>query len=205
MFFHPVPSMEELNQFYANEYPIQSEDHYHFEQEYNRPGLLDVADHLIQQARYFGVDASGNEINSDWVRMGKTVLSDKITDEPFSQYFANSLRQPHLITFLHTLEHTPDPLDLLLDVRLKLDSKGILYIVVPNVLFLPAVHFGRKADENFLYPTHPHYFSPKSIRCLLRAAGFRILHLETRPSHFSPSSEESFWQKPYLDVELRMF
>jgi hypothetical protein len=75
---------------------------------------------------------------------------------------------------------------------MRLDPYGIVYICVPNALLLQAEVFGKQVDENFMYPTHLHYFSPQSARCLLRAAGFRILHLETRAAHFSPTGQASF-------------
>ena len=68
----------------------------------------------------------------------------------------------------------------------QLADSGIVYLCVPNGLFLVREVLGNERDENFIYPTHLHYFTPRSLERLMQAAHMRLLHLETRQSHFSP-------------------
>lgn len=222
--FDPLPTRQELDHHYQTAYPEASASHYDFEKEYSRPDLPGVAAHLIATVRSHGCDAdplethdlgcamgnlvhalgraganaTGNDLNRDWIAQARRYLGERVSHRPFGEIFQGSSRKLHLVTILHTLEHTPDPLDTLLDVRLRLAPRGIAYICVPNARFLPAEVFGKRADENFLFPTHLHYFTPKSMHCLLRAAGLRILHLQANASHFSPEGKASLLSAAHL-------
>ena len=217
--YDPLPSVEDLSTFYQAEYGAASESVYNLKAQYERPDLDSVAEHLIAQIRQYGyngaeqleahdvgcslgmlvyilrkhgVNATGTEINRGWVEAGNNFCDGALSAEPLDAYFKNSQRKLHLVTLLHTLEHMPNPLNELLEVRLRLHQEGILYICVPNALFLPAQVFGKEVDENFIFPAHLHLFTPKSMSCLLRAAGLKIMHLETRPSHFTENGKDSF-------------
>lgn len=216
--FDPKPTADELNDHYQNAYPEASSQHYDFEVEYHRPDLPGVAQHLVDTVREFGceakkleahdygcamgnlvyalqqagVNATGHDINRDWISQASQILGDSVSSQPFDEIFKGSTRRLHLVTMLHTLEHMPRPLDALIGVRNQLDRSGIVYICVPNSLFIVGDILGREADENFMYPTHLNYFSPTSMNCLLKAAGMRVLHIESRPSHLSAAGRESF-------------
>jgi 2-polyprenyl-3-methyl-5-hydroxy-6-metoxy-1,4-benzoquinol methylase/wyosine [tRNA(Phe)-imidazoG37] synthetase (radical SAM superfamily) len=214
--FDPIPTDEELDHHYQTAYPDASAAHYDLEREYNRPDLPHVAKHLIDTVRQYGctaqqlethdygcamgnlvhalrqagMHATGHDINRDWIEKVSGILGDAVSAAPFEEIFADSTRKLHLVTMLHVLEHMPRPLDSLRAVRAQLAERGILYVCVPNGLFLVDEILGREQDENFMYPTHLHYFSPKSLDSLMNAAGMRLLHLETRPSHLSPTGRE---------------
>jgi 2-polyprenyl-3-methyl-5-hydroxy-6-metoxy-1,4-benzoquinol methylase len=215
--FDPKPTASELNEHYQTAYPQASSPHYDFDLEYNRLDLPAVAAHLIETARRFGcraesleahdygcamgnlvhalrqagVNATGHDINQDWIAQASTRLGDAVSSLPFEEIFKDSARQLHLVTMLHTLEHMPRPLEALRTIRNHLGISGIVYICVPSALFLVAEVLGREADENFIYPTHLHYFTPTSMTCLLSAAGMRPLHVETRATHLSPRGRDS--------------
>lgn len=215
--FEPKPSAEELNEHYQTDYAQASSPHYDFDLEYSRLDLPAVADHLIETIRKFGchaeqleahdygcamgnlvhalrqagVNATGHDINQSWITQARTRLGDAVSHQSFEEIFHGSTRQLHLVTMLHTLEHMPHPSHALRAIREHLDGSGIVYICVPNALFLVADVLGREADENFLFPTHLHYFTPKSMQCLLNAAGLRALHIESRQSHLSPRGRDS--------------
>jgi hypothetical protein len=53
---------------------------------------------------------------------------------------------------------------------------------------------GNERDENFIYPTHLHYFTPKSLESLMQASHMRLLHLETRQSHFSETGRTALFE-----------
>lgn len=212
--FDPIPTDAELDHHYQTAYPEASAGHYDLDLEYGRPDLPHVARHLIETARKFGcsaakleshdygcamgnlvyalnqagVNATGHDINRDWISLASTKLGDKVTSEPFEKAFSASSRKLHLVTMLHVLEHMPRPVEALRAVHAQLADNGIVYICVPNSLFLGAEVFGKEKDEfNFMYPTHLHYYSPKAMQGLLASANLRLLHLETRTTHFAPA------------------
>lgn len=80
-----------------------------------------------------------------------------------------------LITMAHTLEHLPDPVSYLRDLRKQwLTSTGFLLVEVPNL-------YGHQALEL----AHLTAFTPETLRRTLRKAGFRIMQVRT---HGKPRS-----------------
>lgn len=217
--FDPLPPEAVLDSYYQEVYGAISGDVYDLQIHYDRPDLDGLADHIISTIRQYGyngsdplevhdvgcamgvlvyalrkngVNATGTEINKEWVRLGNQFCDGALSHEAVGTYFKGSKRLLHFVSILHTLEHMPNPLNELLEVRLRLHREGIVYICVPNALFLPTLVFGKNSDENFTFPGHLHYFTPQSMLCLLRAAGLKILHLETRAGHFSPGGKDAF-------------
>jgi Methyltransferase domain len=79
------------------------------------------------------------------------------------------------ITLWHVLEHVPDPLETLTQLRSMLSREGALVFAVPDFGGLQARIFGR----HWLHldvPRHLYHFSAQSLTCLLDAAGFDVLH-----------------------------
>jgi SAM-dependent methyltransferase len=75
----------------------------------------------------------------------------------------------------HTLEHVPDPLDLLEAMRLLLNEGGLLFVEVPSVA--PIVE---RLWSFELWDEHLSYFSIDTLARLLHTAGFAVERLETR-------------------------
>jgi 2-polyprenyl-3-methyl-5-hydroxy-6-metoxy-1,4-benzoquinol methylase len=78
-----------------------------------------------------------------------------------------------LIAFFQVLEHTSDPVEFLRDVRARLKGKGKIFVEVPN-LYDPLMKLWPvEAYQKFYYhEAHTFYFSEKSLKAVLRAAGF---------------------------------
>jgi hypothetical protein len=80
-----------------------------------------------------------------------------------------------LITMAHTLEHLPDPVSYLRDLRKQwLTPSGYLLVEVPNL-------YGHQALEL----SHLTAFSAKTLRAVLRKAGFKVVQART---HGNPRS-----------------
>ena len=141
--FDPIPTNEELDHHYQTAYPEASAAHYDLELEYARPDLPAVAQHLIDTIRQYGskasqlethdygcamgnlvyalrqagVNATGHDINRDWIDAASKFLGDSLSSATFEDLFAESARKLHLVTMLHVLEHVPRPLDTMCAVR----------------------------------------------------------------------------------------
>lgn len=78
-----------------------------------------------------------------------------------------------MISMFHVLEHLVDPLDTLRNIRSKLSAAathpGMLYIEVPN-----ATRFC--APSYMFFRAHSLYFTAHTLRHMLVAAGFEVLH-----------------------------
>ncbi len=83
-----------------------------------------------------------------------------------------------LISLQHTLEHIPEPLDMLMTLRGKLKDDGILAIAVPNAHSLAA----RWAKINWVClseRTHLFHYTKNTLRLLLEKTGFIPISIGT--------------------------
>lgn len=81
-----------------------------------------------------------------------------------------------LVTLWHTLEHIPDPIQTLAEVRRILKPSGYLVIAVPNGDSLQLQLF----REHWFFlsdPSHLTYFSPRTLTMALHACGFRVVQI----------------------------
>ena len=122
------------------------------------PCGLDVSSEAVELARNQGLD----------VRVGP-VGCDAWAGSQFD-----------FVTMFHIVEHLADPCSALRWVQGLLAPGGSLIVQVPNVDSFQARLFGRRW-YGLDVPRHLVNFSPESIACLFRRAGFEILAF----SHFS--------------------
>jgi SAM-dependent methyltransferase len=78
------------------------------------------------------------------------------------------------IVMLDVLEHVIAPLPFLAAVRARLRPDGRLLVMTPNIRSLLA-HVSGRRWVSLKAPEHVRYYSPRSVRSLLRAAGFDVL------------------------------
>lgn len=83
-----------------------------------------------------------------------------------------------VITLSHVLEHTPDPIQTLLDCHRLLKPGGILSIITPNNKSI-----GHRIFKQFWHsldpPRHLVLFSPKSLTKIIESIGFNITFTTT--------------------------
>jgi SAM-dependent methyltransferase len=86
-----------------------------------------------------------------------------------------------LVTLHHVLEHLPNPIEVLADLRGRLAADGRLLVEVPNARSLRARlaapwlcrRFG--ADERYrAYPIHLMYYSSRTLRQMLETSGWAV-------------------------------
>lgn len=78
-----------------------------------------------------------------------------------------------IVTMWHVLEHTTDPLGLLIEARRMLADGGVLAFAVPNTSGLGFKKGGR-SWFHLDAPRHLIHFNERSVRFLLEKAGFKI-------------------------------
>ena len=97
-------------------------------------------------------------------------------------------RQYDIITMLHVLEHTSNPLSTLRRAKELLNDNGYLVVVVPNYQSLDSrikdilSRFKLKSRpyKHLALGHHNYIFSIKSLELLGEKAGLRVVHRETR-------------------------
>ena len=81
-----------------------------------------------------------------------------------------------LVTLLHSLEHVPDPVGALRQIRLLLASDGIVFIEVPHARSADML-FASQRRAILDLPVHLHHFTPRTLERVAAAAGFERVGL----------------------------
>jgi 2-polyprenyl-3-methyl-5-hydroxy-6-metoxy-1,4-benzoquinol methylase len=100
------------------------------------------------------------------------------------QVSVGTLEEAHLpddsydaVTLVDVLEHLPDPLGTLKEIRRVLKPDGFLYIVTPNIASVTAKLM--RSRWWGLRAAHIYYFSPRTLTALLKKAGFEPVLLRS--------------------------
>lgn len=155
--------------------------------------ILDIGcgyGHFIELIRDYGWSAWGIDPSSKTIdcarKKGLNVIETTIDDALFPDSLFDA------VTMFYVLEHISDPFSALKKIFRMLKPEGILVIRVPHttpiVRFLSIIKI-----KNNLYdlPFHLYDFSPKTIRQMLKGAGF--CSIKVMPGE--PTSPPSFWQR----------
>ena len=138
---------------------------------------------FMHLARERGWEPTGVDICPLTADKAEREFGVRIAVGPFEQHEFDS-RRFDAVTMLDVLEHVHDPLASLRRVHALLRPGGAVCIAVPNqrslltaVVDAYARAGGPAADKLLLrlyVAPHLHYFTPKTIQRLVRAAGFRL-------------------------------
>jgi 2-polyprenyl-3-methyl-5-hydroxy-6-metoxy-1,4-benzoquinol methylase len=200
----PIPSEEELSQFYHvsrgyEEEILHAEDTFlqrdrEILQQLMNLGaegpLLDIgcsAGTLLRTARELDWEVEGIEISKPCAKALREKLGVKVHEKPIEKLRLGSDRFG-VVTLSNTLEHVPDPVGTLQKTTEVLRPGGIIFISVPNWKAGKRKLIGK--EISWIYPHHISYFTRKSLNRALKKAGLRPL----------------FWRHvPFLGVDYPFF
>jgi SAM-dependent methyltransferase len=143
-----------------------------------RGRLLDFAcgaGYFFEQAQQRGWDAHGTDIG-EWTKEAARARGlanlhvGRLADLSFPTHHFD------LVYASQVLEHLPEPKADLAEIHRILRPGGLLYVDVPNFRTLPIM---LRKDDFILNmpPQHINYFTPRTLRALLRTAGFSDVRL----------------------------
>ncbi|RPJ09605.1 MAG: class I SAM-dependent methyltransferase [Spirochaetaceae bacterium] len=131
---------------------------------------------LVEHMKNLGFHSEGVEICPESANYGiskrgvnisiGTLDEAKYPDESFS-----------LVHFSHLIEHVPDPVLFLLEVKRILKPQGQVVITTPNIAGFQARLFGKKWRSAIR--DHLFLFSKKTLAALLLTLGFRVRKIVT--------------------------
>jgi 2-polyprenyl-3-methyl-5-hydroxy-6-metoxy-1,4-benzoquinol methylase len=147
----------------------------------------------VSKLQSLGFQATGTDLNSTAIGEGSKRGNKWIFAESERVFFARQTAEFNIIYLYHALEHMPAPVDFLKDIRSAIQKNGIAFIAVPNSLNYFSLSKSFSENSWFAYPDHLNYFSPGSLPCLARAAGYSILELETRMVASTQQEAESLF------------
>ena len=142
----------------------------------------------------FGVELSRTACDYVAERYGLAVHQGDLTEADLpSRYY-------DVVTMWNILDHLPDPLEQLVEVRRVLKAEGVLFIRIPNFLF-QRINFGLGCLIDKLLPLsnaevadrisifHLYCFTSSTLRRMLQKAGFSRARISnSRPSVGDPYS-----------------
>lgn len=151
--------------------------------------LLDVGTGtglLLHLARAAGYDVEGTDLSKHVsetlpAKVGITIHHGTIERIDFA-------RKYDIITMLHVLEHTTDPLSTINRAKEILNERGFIIVVVPNYRSLDTrikdtlsrLKLKSRPYKHLALGHHNFVFSIKSLERLGKKAGLRVVHSETR-------------------------
>lgn len=160
------------------------------------PTLLDVGAHVgrfVYKAREAGWEAEGAELNpvtADYAR--------ERTGFPIHQMFAQALKAEGRIytavTLTDVLEHIPDPLPLVSQLRGLVRPGGVIAVKVPHgpmQIFKEALRrdvLGQTNAGVMVRYVHVNHFTVDSLRLCLEKAGFQDISVEVGAPECVPRS-----------------
>jgi SAM-dependent methyltransferase len=217
IFMNPMPSVTELKRFYPQNYysfeepSLPSGLRYRLRRllgmqkktllpEFARPGtMLDIgcgAGQYLTEMRAKGWKVYGSELSALAAAAGQRTGLDIRPGELIEAGF-----DPAMFDFIrsnHSFEHIPNSAEVLREIHRILKPDGKLFLGLPNVASAWARLFG-KYWWNFGLPVHTYNFSPRSIRVLLEANGFKV----ERIRYYSDYSGLTGSAQIYLNRNLR--
>jgi 2-polyprenyl-3-methyl-5-hydroxy-6-metoxy-1,4-benzoquinol methylase len=146
--------------------------------------LLEVGSNVglfLDTARTRGWHARGIEPSKWAVQVGRERFQVDLEQQVLEQLDLPPA-SADAVVLLDVLEHLQDPLDALKRLRPLVDGEGVLILSTVNFAGLHA----RLRGENWpwLIRPHLHYFTPPTLRALLRNAGFRVVEWSLVPRSF---------------------
>lgn len=205
VFFSP-PAEKTLNDYYQNEYQKCSSEYYTIKADYE-PGkngyhasrILDAYSTitgkmpvnsfelgcayggLVAEMRGRGIDAHGSDINQGAIAAGRQERENlSIVSANNLDAYSHILNPVDLLCSLHVLEHDPNLMEVIRRASSVLSEEGLIFVSVPNAMFVSSVLTGFSNNPWASYPQHLHMLSPGFLPTLCEETGFVPLYWDTR-------------------------
>ena len=160
----------------------------------------------IHEFERMGYIATGTDLNTGAVGQGRARGNALIFSEADLDFFQNSAVRPNVVYGYYMLERMADPLGYLRDLAPLLASRSIVIMLVPNAMALFPTAYGFDQYDWFSFPSKLNMYSPHSVSCLARAAGYDLLEVSTAISGLEPVATSAI-SGPCLEtpmtIELR--
>lgn len=130
---------------------------------------------FLVSAKRFGFEPYGCEPNKWLAKWGKEkygldIRPGTIFDQKYKQDFFD------VVSLWDVIEHTPDPLKVLIECNRVLKNDGVLIVNYPDIGSWIAKLTGKK--WLFLTSVHLYYFTRNTINLMLKKAGFEIIKIK---------------------------
>jgi len=189
IYCNPRPDNDELQRFYSEEYFVEG----HYEEDVRRQRMYEIeideiVKNICRQGKFLDVGCAvgkflntlpdafekwGTEFSEDAARIGRekyglNIITGQVRNIKLPEKYFD------IIQMRGVLEHSQNPFEDLTSIRKALIDTGTLRISqLPNIGSISARLF--KTKFNQVKPgEHLYYFTPASIRTMLRKTGFTV-------------------------------
>lgn len=192
---HPQPTSQMLMESYRNYLPTNSEEISRWKTMmkpvYNKSAdliesrtrtgrgkLLDIGcgyGFFLQEMKSRGWDVKGIELSREGRKYAQGTLDIKVYSETLEDISFSECTFD-VVTFIYVIEHMPDPIGLLMEVKRILKPNGLVLLRWPHSTPIVKI-LGPVARKLDLYhtPYHLYDFSPKTIEAILLMSGFQAI------------------------------
>lgn len=202
----PQPSPEFLPHFYTEEY---YKDKRHYSKFYNEDGkpktaiesyenrVQDIETFVSKRGKIIDVGSARGGLlkvlkNRGWQVQGVEISKDasKIANENGIPTFNGSFveyqpkEKTDVICMYQTLEHVPDPLDVIKHAYNLLNDEGIFIAEIPNINCFEMKYNKERKILSYDLPRHLNHFSPKILKKQLENQGFTVIDIDRYPPPF---------------------
>ncbi len=122
-----------------------------------------------------GYSIIGTEISKDKNKLLKDTTTAKILDLDLTEEDIK-IKNNQMIIMFHVLEHIKNPIEFLKNLKKLLTSTGEIIIEVPNLNDVQ-LKVNKEYSKWFWQLGHIHYFSPRSLKLVLKKAGFKNIKI----------------------------
>lgn len=154
---------------------------------------------FLREAERAGYDCSGIEPSAGLVRNFRSYSSIPMFHGTLQDFVQTTPHQCFdVVVMNHVLEHMPDPLTALDQIRSLLTDSGIAHIAVPNV----AAWESRLPGWTSYEPYHLFYFSASALQGISQRVGFHVIRQDTREpfSGWTNALLRTFMQRHYREL-----
>lgn len=168
--------------------------------------ILDVGCNIgifVKLAEEYHFDATGIDVDRYAVRVGRDRFGVDLRCQNLEEAKFNQ-NEFDVVLLSHTLEHVPNPIELLGEINRILKPNGILVVESPNIEGLSVKLQKLRGEPWYGYNPRQHvwHFSPMTIQWLVESAKFKTIELNTKKSmHYEKTG--SLWDIP-RDVVLKL-
>jgi hypothetical protein len=130
---------------------------------------------FLLEAKNYGFEVEGFE-PSDYYFKSSESIKNFVHNSFFSEN-STIVNQPDIVCISHVLEHVPNPVSFLRDVKKTVSHRAgsawIMYLEVPNIMKCPR-------DNLSLFSSFEHTlnFSPETLKFTIGLAGFELIKIE---------------------------
>ena len=133
----------------------------------------------LSAAKDKGLDVYGLELSNKCVEFCNDLGLKNVFKKELSEFVNQTHQKFDVIALYDVLEHMPDPLTTIRDIKKIMNKDGLLTFYVPNADSFIINTLDSSATQWVWQPFHLSYFNKKSLGYLLNSQGFTEVYSDT--------------------------